>query len=484
MLPVNAVQTVVPLAKQLAANGVYLMATPNTPLAALTKESSPVGYSDVTPNISPEQMQDYLIGNSIDNILYRSTSEMPGTAIIPHNKVMDDIVPVIAEAVRKQINFARNVVVPVVEELAVKVKERVENFSTSALSEVEVVVFHQPLPLANAIMQNSLEQYKDVNYDPSIRLSTMLPEKDIAEIKELMNTNANDLDKDIAVWLNEQGDAFVSGLWQDFFMGKGSLNIHEYISSTGSFFGRSNININILLGIHLLARRLFDNPPEGTDLDLNRYNELIAQVRDSSGARLYIEFTGYAEEVSKNKVLVRSLTPKQVIVNEDVYREWINMGGDNDILFGLLLTNNAARTMDAVMSIKDALLSSWNRHTAIVSTTEANQRYLKFKDILLSSYREILLHIEDSSVNKEDLYNKFRDQTETVTSEDFNNLYLVCLRLVCRSQFKDSDAEKILLSVNQISLENPKLSVREAAAIASIKYIAEWVATEQFKVFE
>lgn len=474
MLTTKAIESAIPLAQEFLNSGMSIIPVENTPLAVLVQESTPLHDPNITDG-------EYAFNNGVFNVEFTANQKQPGTDIIPHDMKLDEIVPVVADTVRRAVNHARSTVVPLVEDMVTRVKEVADQLTPSTLLGVEVVVYNPPKPLINSVFENTLAKYSDINYDAGLTMSFSLPELQEDDLRKLINTNSNELEKDIDEWLANCGSGFLYTVWSEFFMLQKASNMHAYISQTKSNYGRSAIDINRLLAIHLIARNLFDNPPEGTSSNLSSFNTLVSALRDNSGTRLYFENQEYYDEIGKRKILIRSIVGPKVIVNGEVYRTWINEGGENEILFGNSLIARPVMDVDSITAKKDELLKEWNRHCALVSTAEANRKFVRMKEILFTAFRSQLIEDQDPELNREALLRTFQEKLQTVSEADLECLYTLSLRLICQTRFPQTDAEEILLGINRVAKENPKLELREAAAIAVIEYIATWIA-QQMKV--
>lgn len=474
MLTIEAIKSAAPLAEDMVNRGFTIIPVENSPLAALVKESIPGVSTNIIGHVPN-------IDSSCDNVHHYSNLEQPGTGIKPHDMVMDEIVPVIASAVKNHIAHARGIVVPLVEDMVNQVKENLVALTPSSLLGLEVIVFNPPAPFTNTVFENSIGKFANAVYDASYTLPFTLPEVTIEELDKIIKTNSNELDKDVSEWLISKNEDFMMSVWVNFFMGKTTLNLHSFINDNPSGFGRSNINIEKLIAIYLIARNLFDTPPNNTFVSLEKFNEVISTVRDIAGSRLYFENMDYYEEIGKRKILVRSIANNKIIVNGPVYKEWIKNGGENEVLFGNSLIKNPVRDIDSINERKVALITEWNRHSALITSTEAIQKFARIKQILLSVFRKQIVEANDPELNKEAAIKTFEEQLDYIRESGMECIYSLSLKLICRSRFANTDAENILLSINRISKDNPKLDIREVATIAVIEYIATWV-TSQLRV--
>jgi hypothetical protein len=70
------------------------------------------------------------------------------------------------------------------------------------------------------------------------------------------------------------------------------------------------------------------------------------------------------------------------------------------------------------------------------------------------------------------------EELSEVSEIDMKDLWSVSLKLVCRSRFDHTQAERILSGIEEVKRDNPSIDVREAAAVSMIKYVAYWVSSQ------
>lgn len=476
MLTREAIDSSIPLAQKFDAAKLVVEAVENSPLQALVVASRsapefmvPVG-SEGAVGYDPD----------VETMLYMANKqdELGGNR---HNEVMDEVTEVVSEAVLKHLNFAKTVVSPLVTDLAERVIGSLNELSASSLLGMEVVVVDPPLPLTNPLLESSISRFENVAWDnPPLRFN--LPSKTASEIIELMKVGTVRLDKDIEEWVATKGTSFVLGVWEKLFQ---QFQIAPNDPKTYTFRDFADHPVegqDYSLAIYLLARNLEDNPPEGVEMSAAAYSDLMVQFRNQAGQRL-VHYLDKFQTIVKTGQLVVSSTDRQITVNGAVYRQWIEAGGENEVLFGNMLTRPVVSIADAVTARAEEFKKAWDRHSALVATVESNKRFNRIKDILGSHFRMQLSEDGDETVLASSMMiqQKFNDLLAGVREEETQNVYELCLKLVCRSRFPSSAAEEILMGIENAKRENPNLDIREAATVATYRYIASWVAS-QFKV--
>lgn len=476
MLTIEALEAALPLTEQLVNRSLSLQPIPNSPLEALFKEAVPAA----SPVISPNAEAGFPLSDLMYSILSASESSDPVTLVKPHSVVTDEIVGPLAAAVKNHVAHARTVVIPLVEELVQKTKEQIQAINPSSLLGMQVVMYSPPAPFLNSVFEASLRKYDTTSYDPAFSVKFSLPERSVEELKQLLATGSNGVDKDVQSWLAEKGDDWLAQLWQQFFVTREATTLHAFVTDAKAV-GRAAADIDKLLAIHLFARNLYDNPPEGVAVSLKLFNQDMAELRNNSAVRLFLENEAYYADTEKRQLLIRSINGTVITVYATPYKTWLEAGGENEVLFGNYLSRQPVKTVAELDARRDELRSAWAKHVAIVTTAEANRRFLRVKEILMRVFREQVIQAEEVNLNKEAVLKRFEDEVNCLAESDLDNLFVLCTKLVCRTRFAHTDAEKILFGIDRVAKENPTLTVREAAAISVLEYIASWVAS-QFKL--
>ncbi len=71
---------------------------------------------------------------------------------------------------------------------------------------------------------------------------------------------------------------------------------------------------------------------------------------------------------------------------------------------------------------------------------------------------------------------QFRALLDKVGMRDLEDLYHLCLDLICQVRYSDTHAYRFLSKMAEIANANPSLNPREAGTAATIWYITSWAA--------
>lgn len=469
MLTIEVLNDSLPLASELNSRGLFLMPVENTPLMALVKESIP----EAIPNEDTTQGE-----NAVYQIMAAANTPLLNTDVVQHNVVLDEVVPVVAEAVRNVVKLSKTVVIPYVEKLVNDTQESMKQYEASNLLKSEIICFYLPKPMYSPVMKESLERFASSEYDPSYVLDLEFPQLSDEELNKLILSGSAQLDKEINLWLAEKGSGFLSSVWADFFVGQKIKSFHQYIAKK-DFNGP---DLDRAFAVCQLARNLFDNPPEGVASNLTIYNDRIATLRNIASRRLLIEIDFHLVEVLKLKNIIRHISDKKIYVYGDSYMDFLNAGGMPEVIMGSALLATPLKDADSLLENKDKLINSWNKYCALTNSAEVSENFVRLKNELRRNFRKMILEeMDDAQLNREAAIDNFNKLLNTYAEVDLDCIYTAVVRLVCRSRFSNTDAETVILLINEAAKNNPELPIREAATIGVIQYIAEWVA-KQFKV--
>lgn len=471
MLTSQALNASLPLATVLDQNNLMVIPAQGSPLEAI------VNATRSGSTFTMGQPGDVTV--DIHSIEYIANTKDETLGYSPHDIAMDDVTEQVAKAVQGHMFFARNTVAPVIADLVEQTTLAMKELTPSKLLGMEIVVDEPPLPMLNSTFEDLVRPMEETPYDDP-RLAMRLPTISVQEIKELMKTGTRSLDDQIELWAAQHGDSLFIEIWESLFQLK-YAELNENTPKTfRTYVNNSEKGLDTAVAVFLICRKIFDNPPAGTEMNLNAFNATAVEFRNQAAATICHAIDDMKRWV-KNKELVRSVQGPVTHVYGPLYREWLETGGDNEVLFGNSLESIPKVTVDFLQADAPRLKSLWQRHSILTATVENNRRYNRVKELLLHGFIKqiaVLSDEEKANVEQQAVLNKFRELLAEVKESELNNLWDLCLKLVCRSRFYYSSAEEILTGVEEVKKQNPSIEVREAAAIAMIKYIAKWVATQ------
>jgi hypothetical protein len=476
MLTLEAIQSAQALADRLDAARVVVLAAPGTPLEALTSGTRVDDHTGVV------QADDGGYSANVQFIHAMANVQNDKLGANPHDVALNEIAEVAIPAVTGHIQFARSTVRPVIEDLVERVMKSLGEDKIELALGAEVIVQESPAPLTNGAFDTMVRKFEGVPYAPPV-LGMRCPDQTIDEIKELMKTGSGSVDKDIEAWLAAEGGSWLMELWENVFQIKPREAGYSGRRTFDEWTADKACGVDFSLAIFLLARKLFDSPLEGTVMNLNEHERLVADYRDQSAAAL-CRFVDQLDRNRKNGILVVGLSRLKTTVDAEVYREWIEKGGENEVLFGNSLRTMPFTSVTDIEAAAAALKGAWDQHAALEDTVRRNRQFDRTRELFFHHFRAQLAEAtEDGQAdlgNSEQVLERFRQGLTAVREDDLDCLYTLATKLVCDARFPDKAAYTILMGIDRNVKQNPHLELREAATLAIVEYVCDWL-SEQFK---
>lgn len=478
MLSREALVASMPLTEILDNASLYLVPVQNTPLSELVKATR----SDDNFSVARSNGTDFDI--SVSDIDFIANKKDDVIGVSPHDATADQLIEVATNAVREHMLFAKTVVGPAAADLAERVQLGLREITPSSLTGAEVIVWSPPAPLSHPALSESARRFEDTPADiPALVMN--MPDMAVSDIVELMLSGNTELDQEIRQWLAAKGEDWLAALWRGVFQQVQSKLNSNGVNSFIDFTGDKVDGIDNTLAIFLIARKLVDDPLDGVQMSLAAYERTAVEFRNQAGYRLCNFVLKDIDRAKANKFLVISSVGTKVTVNGSVYVEWIENGGENDVLFGNALKGGGRISVGDLDANKNELLAAWNRHVGLLGVVENNRRFNRIKELLEKSFVKQLNEVTEtddaSTANKMSIVECFRELLSHVREDEVSDIYSLCLRLTCRARFPQTDAWSILSGIERIKRDNPAVDIREAAAMAMIEYVTSWV-SQQFTV--
>lgn len=472
MLSQEALIASTPLASLLDQRKLHLVPIQGTPLEAL------VAASRVQTTLPGS---DYVIDPALTATV--ANAKDAATGICDHDPVMDDIVHVAANAVREHIAFAKSVVAPSVQDLVEKTLQTLAEPVSGGTLGMEVIVKELAAPLAQPQLEKEIRRFDETPFD-SPALQMRCPDLSAQAVAELMQVGQPSVDEAIAQWLETKGEGFVQCVWECVFQVKVLETSDTNVRTFSTYVNDRDQGADYALAIFLIARKLVETTLDGVEMTLVQYQDLAASYRDQAAMRLVSVLNDY-DRTNRNGMLVASTSNQTVTVNGAVYQNWIADGGENEVLFGMLLSGEPVFAVDQINAQAETLKAAWSRYATLQQVVERNRRYDRTKAALARHFASQLAGMaEEERALVGDAHrvgSRFGELLEEVRENELDDLYSLALRLVCEARFSHTDARTILAGIERVKRENPSVDVREAAAISVIEYVATW-ASKQFRV--
>lgn len=476
MIQKESVHSAIALAELYAEKHLVVAAKPSTLMSELVSRTNYDVLAD------SEDDKDYSV--FANNIEIMSTGDINTPSL--HDQYIDQAIEGISNAVKAHISFAKNIVKPIVIDVAEGTTAYLREFRyPQAADKFCVCVVDVPELLEDEDFVSTLEIYKNKSpIKPDVMPS--LGEKTQEELLGLLLTGDKEADEALTIWYTRLGTGFFSNVWENLFRDNQPNRAINTLVTYDDILGYDIFErADYALAVYMMARKLFDElDPSATNVNLVGYQNIIAQTRDFAGCVLYnVIERARSFESTKIMVINTDARNQSVKVYGKVYRPWLQNGGCSEAMLGLIVSGRSLTTMYSVDELKQQLLDTWKTHSAFFMAAENNKRFDYFKDALKIKFNEVMNDLSD--IEKEyieqrpnylqDVQTQLDAELDKLTPQDADDVYMAALKVVCRSRFGYTQAESILGDIVEASLLNKDVDVREAALIATANYVVDFI---------
>lgn len=469
MLSLQAAESAYITAQNLDEKNIALVAKPGSLLAGL--------IATTYINHDPAQQNGEWY-HDINAMCALTDSSSTATGYSEHTARMEEISDVLAEKLTKHLFFTRTVVAPFVDAYAGRLTQSMELISGNPDNGMEVVMHSQAGPLTEPSLVDSILRNREAIYvqEP---LCARLPEQDDNQIRSMMITGAASVDSSINEYFTTKEEGWLASRWKEIFCQQ-SFNTSPSRELDHFISGRDNVATALM--VFLVTRRIWNTPIEGTDMSAKSYEDTMVNYRTQSGLRLCHELERLDRDGQEGILVIGTEKAvggaRRIIVNSVVYRDFLKKGGTNEMLLGNLLQPQQDVRVDELIKNKDLLEASWERHHAHNKNYYDQKRLLQMRSCMVIEWESLAKEYtaEDFPIHERaSAAAMVRRLAQNVTAKDFDNVSALSLFITCQARFYKTDAYDILNGIQRARENNPKISVQEAAIIATTEHACRWV---------
>jgi hypothetical protein len=186
-------------------------------------------------------------------------------------------------------------------------------------------------------------------------------------------------------------------------------------------------------------------------------------------------------------IIGTGLDRKSVLVNESVYKSFLEQGGTTECILGVVCSHRDLKAADIILSQKDDLEKTWQSYVVYFNAAEINKRIEYFRDFIVikinsivngNKIKEIEEYKTENSGYDQNLKSRLMAYVNSLTLSDLDCPADIGLEITGKCIFYFTDSYKILKGIEEAHKSNPNIDVREAALLSTISYISDFVADQ------
>lgn len=478
-------------AKQLSARNVFLTTSESTVLGQLLDSSvSHVEQSTtMMPSVllgqvraTPSLVKD--VGYFADDVAANTRDgEEPSIHTLRIQALSEDLAP----NIKAHISVARNEVAPLVSQFAAKLELFLrEAKPRDPASSFTIVKARIPALCLDESFISDLEGYDNQEQNSpneQITLAAVQTDEFIERLGDLGNDRLNGLVKE---WLQTQPAEYLKKIFTSNFTDKLYHDHDEFYILPAVRRGVYD-DINFALGLYLVASRLFAEPQVVPNMTLVDYKRIMREYKDYAGCLLLKSLKNLVRQ-NEAGTLVNEANPlnKRIVVNADVYKDFLEEGGTPEVLLGMLVSGSVVYSKAAANEQREALVRQWKNYVMLTSADNKKEFLNAFRNY---AEAEAVMGLNDLSEFEQEYAatcNDFKAVAAKHIKEEFDHLshrltedlYHTALHAIAKGRYFYTSAYRILSGMAEVTKDNPDADPREAALLSVIDYVAEYLAAQ------
>lgn len=476
MITQHATNAAISLMPLLDSENTSLSALGDSPLSELSRLTSRVGTVP-TPGSELDMM---LMGQDLQQ-LSRGRNVL---AVPEHDLTMDEIAPIVAQAIGAVMSIARNQVNPMVRSVVTAVEKRLDDEGNVSDTPITVVPQYHHGIWRNPVVSDMVSRYEET-MAPSDNIRPLGIGSGEVDLDAALKTGISDLDKDIQVLVGAVGQEGLMDLWDKFFAaGDSSRSLNQELDNLSVMAPYQ------LILVHMLAAHFNEVAPDTDGIDLDSFQNYTATLRAASG-RLVARRIALLDRAIATKQMVirfpsegaiRSLTNEglsvNIVVNQMVYKRWLEEGGCPEILLGSALSDQNTN-YQGLLNDADRYKKVWMDHERMVRLARRNKTFNSLQSYIgIAMAKEInQVDLETVPHSREEMHADLTTHVDHMCATDVENLYSTVRHIVCNTVYKHTDALTILTEFDRLAEQcDEGTDLREVAALVAINYATDWVA--------
>ncbi len=402
---------------------------------------------------------------------------------------IDKLVP-LANA---HIAFIQNHVAPKVTEYEEKLEAAIHSAQgINPVNDFNIIQVSSISVLQDTDFIGFLSRFRDPDIDIPGPLG-YLPELTIDDIISKTAVNSEAINEQIKSWLVSKGDSWISDVWHYYFAANNTTPSGTFASSSfkDNFAGLQYLQAYdrqaTSLLIFLLARGLYDEPLESAGVDLAKWRSDLDHV-SRWAAYQAVAASALIKGNLESGTIVLSTTNngKTIAVDSVNYEKYLSAGGQITDIIGAVLHNKSLNySIQGMQESGDKYKQVWDNYMAVsksyIDSKVATRIRTEAVEILNSLCKpctdEEGSFMAQSTNSFETMQAKTRALVESMSLKQLLKTRELALEVVAGIRFAHTPAKQFLidmLEAQEAGCERPQ----EAAAVAAIGYIADYLCTD------
>lgn len=412
-----------------------------------------------------------------------------------HHDLMTKASKDIARIMSNNNLLARTVVLPLVDEYTERLTSHVSEKCNRGNLALNIIEDRSRIILASPQLKSIVsDQTKRTNYEEIELPRYHKTGVTIPELRAMIATGQRGFDEIIEKWIDVNDLELSLKIVYDDVFAASRVSAHlfsKYINTTD--YQRSIIAL-------LLCWGLVKNPQEDISKSLKDYKQTM-EIFSAACCGMIAQAIARYERGIKNKNLVLSYPTNDrqfcfdepekncILVNSETYKEFIELGGRPEMIFGSYLTNDRVVNAQGILVDGEKYIKEYARQLARGKLASINN----VLNIVRKELRNITFDIIKSFNETNDSVETVRDCEvsftgsqhlilanqfiENICVRDIEDYYRLMRDFICKCFFEGSMVYQLLVKIDALDPDG-KQDINDIAIVATTDLIVDWLLTQ------
>lgn len=398
-----------------------------------------------------------------------------------NEETMATICKAFATKINNELILIKNKLRPFMNDLVDSVQKKLEeNPQGAGLSEFNISVFVPSEVLAELKDKKKIvERRQPTNLIEPL----MIPLPPQEEIMDYFIHSDKVIDAGMNVIRERFGVQGLSELWEKYLS-----NISEMNSNINTMGMNTLQKLDELLLLFVAADNLYDKCPAGVNVKDEKYKELITNFYKEICNFLSIA-SEHLELMKSTKQLVIAIVDKVIIVEGDLYKQFLEEGGTPDALLGMIISNKDQLKdfiYTSVFEAKETLAQAWVDYVKSQTFVHIELDVARFKTIYSIVLRETYLDnipqdlAEILEVDYETANRQLEEMLHGETKDYVLDPGLVCRDIVGKIMFPNTNFQHFAEHISEYVKLNTNFTAADGATFAAVEYIIDFMVEQLY----
>ncbi|MGC3004572.1 hypothetical protein ACPF8X_40900, partial [Streptomyces sp. G35A] len=300
------------------------------------------------------------------------------------------------------------------------------------------------------------------------------------ELTSYLFTGHNSVDKEIRTWLAYIDANMLREVWNDYFATSSTVTVSYDTIDYSRSIAKSLI-------LYLFCRKLSTTPASIEGMTPLVYNTKLTNIEYYAGAVVCSRLRELELACRTDRlVLAAAPTAKSIQVCGTVYDKYLEEGGSVEVILGLLTGGIPASSLEGVKQSSAKAMDAWNRYVSLVNYNNKKGRAEILRGIYSSEFVNQLSDISELEKEYHQAHPGYadvslkhtKDYLGGLTEDQLEDFASNALYIIAKLRFGYTQAYQILCDIEAAMKANPNLDPREAATIATINLVSDYVSAQ------